>query len=83
MDSFSQMQIFFLISSAGFIILFLLIAIFLFYLIRAMRAFSRISEKLERGADEIGDTAKELYEDVRDSVIFNFLFKKRRKRNKS
>ena len=79
MDTLAQSQIFFVISSVGFIILWILAAVFLFYLIRATRAFSRIINKLEKNIDEIGDTTKELLEDVRDSAVFRFLFGKKKK----
>jgi len=82
MSSFLQMQIFFFISSVGFILLFLLVAILLLYLIRATSAFSRIMEKAEKDIDKLGDTTKEMLEDLRDSIIFKFLFGKKKKRRK-
>ncbi|MEK7564445.1 MAG: DUF948 domain-containing protein [Patescibacteria group bacterium] len=83
MDQFSQMHIFFLISSVGFVILFILIAVLLFYLNRAAGTFSRILDKIEKDIDHIGDTTKELLEDVRNSMVFSFLFggKKRRRKD--
>lgn len=82
MDNFLQMQIFFLISSVGFVVLFILVVIFLFYLIRAMNIFNKIMDKIEKDIDKIGDTTKEMLEDVRDSVVFNFLFRRKKKRHK-
>ena len=82
MDVNSQTQVFFIISSVGFVTLWILVAIFLVYLIRATNTFSKIMEKIERDIDKIGDTTKEMVEDMRDSVIFNFLFKKKRKQRK-
>lgn len=76
------MKVFFLISSVGFVILSILLAIFLFHLIRGMNTFNRIMEKMEKDIDKIGDTTKDIIEDVRDSVIFNFLFRKKKKRSK-
>ena len=82
MNALLQSQVFFFISSVGFIILGIMVSVFLFYLIRATRAFSNILEKVEKDIDEIGDTTKEIIEDMRDSVVFNFLFRKSRKHNK-
>ena len=82
MNSLIQSQIFFFISSVGFVLLWILAAIFLFYLIRATNTFSRIMNKLEKDIDEIGDTTKEMVEDMRDSTIFNFLFGKKRRHRK-
>jgi large-conductance mechanosensitive channel len=80
MDTLLQTQVFFFVSSIGFVLLWILVAIFLFYLIRATNILSKIMEKVEKDVDNIGDTTKEMLEEVRDSVVFNFLFRKRRKK---
>ena len=82
MDTASQSQVFFFISSIGFVFLWLLVAIFLFYLIRAMNTFSRIMDKVEKDMNNISDTTKDLFEDMRNSLIFNFLFGKKKKSRK-
>lgn len=82
LQSQQQVQGFFFISSIGFIFLWILMAIFLFYLIRATSIFSNILKKIEKDVDHIGDTTKEMIEEVRDSIIFNFLFKKKKKNRK-
>ncbi len=79
MSTLLQSQVFFFISSIGFIVLWILTAIFLFYLIRATNAFSRIMNKLEEDIDKIGDTTKEMLEDMRNSAVFNFIFRKKKK----
>ena len=83
MNTLLQSQIFFFISSIGFVLLWILVAVFLFYLIRATKSFSRIINKLEKDIDEIGDTTKELIEEIKNSMVFNFLFKKKRKHKKN
>jgi large-conductance mechanosensitive channel len=82
MDTLLQSQVFFFISSVGFVLLWILTAIFLFYLIRATNTFSRILEQVEKDIDNIGDTTKEMLEDVRDSTVFGFLFRKKKKGSK-
>lgn len=82
MNALLQSQVFFFISSVGFVVLWILAAIFLFYLIRAMKTFSRIMNKIEKDIDNIGDTTKEILNDVKDSIIFNFLFRKKKKMHK-
>ena len=67
-------DIFFFISSIGFIILGILAAILLVYLIRAVRSFVHISEKIESSIETIGDTTMELIDDMRDNVFFKMLF---------
>ena len=80
MNTLLQSQSFFFISSIGFVFLWILAAIFLFYLIRATHTFSRILEQIEKDIDNLGDTTKEMLEEVRDNTVFNFLFRKKKKR---
>lgn len=78
----TQADIFFLISSVGFVALSILVAIFLVYLIRAMRTFSRILKQIEKGIDDISDTTKDMLEEMRESAVFRFIFGKKRKSRK-
>jgi len=82
MDGILQSQVFFFISSIGFVILSILLAILLFYLIRATKTFHKIIDKVEKDIDSIGDTTKEILEEVKDSFIFNLLFGKKKKNRK-
>ncbi len=82
MTTLMQSQIFFFISSVGFVFLWILMAIFLFYLIRATKTFSKIMERLEKDIDTIGDTTREMLEEVKDSWVFRFLFQKKKKQHK-
>lgn len=82
MNAILQSQVFFFISSVGFIFLWILIAVFLFYLVKATKTLSKIMEKIEKDVNNISDSTRELIEEVRDSVIFNFFFKKKRKTKK-
>jgi len=83
MNTLLQAQVFFFISSVGFIVLGILVAVFLFYLIRATDTLSRILERIEKDVNNIGDTTKEALEDMRDSVIFRFIFGKKKKSRKN
>ena len=82
MDTNNQMQIFFIISSVGFVLVWILIAILLYYLIRLVRTSSRVMGKIEKDIDTIGDTTRELLEDLRDSTILKFFFRKKKKSHK-
>ncbi len=75
MNALMQSQVFFFISSIGFIILGILVGIFVFYLIRISQTFSRIIDKAEEDINKIGDTTKEILEDIRDNNLFQFLIK--------
>lgn len=83
MDTQAQTQIFFFISSVGFVMLWILTAVFLFYLIRATNTLSRILDKAEKDINDLGETTKEIIEEIRDNKVFNFLFWKKRKSRKN
>ncbi len=82
MNNVVNSEIFFFISSIGFVLLCVLTAIFLVYLIRATNTLGRIMEKAEKDIEQVGDTTKEMLEDIRESTIFSFLFKKKRRKSK-
>jgi hypothetical protein len=79
MNPATNSEIFFYVSSIGFVLLWVLTAVLLFYAIRATRAFGRIMESVEEDIDSLGDTTKEMLDDVRESAIFNFIFRKRKR----
>lgn len=83
MTTLMQSETFFFISSIGFIILGVLVAAILISILRACRAFSRILEKAEKDIDSIGDTTKEMLDDMRESSVFQFLFRRKRKQKSS
>lgn len=73
MNTLMQSQVFFFISSVGFIILFALIAWLLIKVLAAMETFQNILNKIEAGVDKIGDTTKEVMEDLQDSTVYRVL----------
>ena len=83
MTTVMQSQIFFFISSVGFIILGILVGIVLVFILRAVNSFSKILKKLEKDVSSMSDTTKEMLEDVRDSNVFRFLFKGKKKHKKN
>lgn len=81
METLMKSDIFFFISSIGFIILFTLLGIAIYYLIRAFKKCDRILAKAEKDISHMGDTAKNMMEDVRDSTAFRlFVGKKKTKK---
>ncbi len=83
MNTLMQSQIFFFISSIGFIILSILVAILLFYLIRIGKIFSGIAEKLEKDINNIENSIKEIVEEIRSNSILNLIFKRKKKTKKN
>ena len=82
MSTLTQSEIFFFISSVGFVVLWILVVIFLVYLIRVMHTFSRILKQIEKDIDKISDTTKDILLDMRESTVFRFIFGKKRKGRK-
>ncbi len=80
MNSLQNADMFFFLSSIGFVILFILASILLFYIIKATRSFATLIEKIEENVDSVGDAGMELIEDMRQSVAFRFLFGSKRKK---
>ncbi len=83
METLVQADIFFFISSISTIIFTLLVSIALYYLIRALQAFKRISEELEAHLGDAGEYVKDITERVTESSVFNFLFPHKKKRTKA
>ena len=48
-----------------------------------MHTFSRIMNKLEKDIENISEGAKDMIDDVRDNMIFKFLFGKKKKHHKA
>ena len=82
MTDILQSQIFFFISSVGFVILFLLLAILFAYAIRTFYTVDRILRRLEKNVGVIGDGAEEMLEDVRESTVYRLLLGGRSKRKR-
>lgn len=81
MTEIMKSEIFFFISSIGFVVLTVLLSILIVYVIRTIHTWKRILDKLEDNIGDMGDTAKDMLEDVRDSTWFRF-FAGKRKRSK-
>ena len=68
-------EIFFIISSVGFIILGIIAIILGILCTKTVASFLRILARIESSMDAIGDTTQELLEDMRNSFVFQMLFR--------
>lgn len=75
-----QADIFFIISSVGFIILGLLAAIALGYLILILRRWYRITRKIDDGIASIGEEANAFFTGAMEHHLFSWLFGKKKSR---
>ncbi len=80
MNTLAHADTFFFIASIGFVVIFILLAIGLLYLIKILKSVARISLKVEKDIENIGDTAKDFVMQLWDSTIFSWIFGKKRKR---
>lgn len=81
MNSLPHANLFFLVSTIGFVILFILFAIGLIYLIILFRSVLHITKKIEKSVDTIGDTAKDFISQLWSSAIFSWLFGSKKKKS--
>ena len=68
-------EIFFFISSLGFIIIFIVLVILIYYLIKAVRSFTQLMEKIEKNVDTVGDAGRDLIDEMKNSMTFRLLFR--------
>ena len=74
METLMQVNIFFFISSVGFIVLTVLLSIALFYFIKAGKNLALLSEKLQESFDNSEEFILELKERLENNPILNFFF---------
>lgn len=77
METLNHADIFFFISSVSFVVLWVLVAILLFYLIRAVKIFYRIIDRIEGDVGKVGDITREMFEEMKDSAVWSFISRKR------
>lgn len=60
-------ELFFLISSIGFIFLFIIAAVIGYYIFKLVRASQHLIERVEDNVETMGDAGRDLIEDIRSS----------------
>ena len=80
MNSLPHANLFFLVSTIGFVIIFILVAIGLIYIIALFKNILRITKKIEKDIDNIGDTAKDFIGQLWGSALFSMIFGRKKKR---
>ena len=80
MDSFTQMHIFFFITSVAVVLLTILIAIALYYVIKATRNLHSLSEKIKNGFEQSEEFIMDLKDRFESNMILRLFFPPSRKR---
>jgi len=75
-------DIFFFISSIGFVLIALAVLIGLAYVVSILRRIDRLTEKIENKVETMEEHTKEFVSDLRDSMAFRMLFGSRKKRRR-
>lgn len=83
MESILHSEIFFFITSIFVVILTIIISIAGFYIIKAMKNFSDISNNLKEVVHNTSENIDDFVEQVTESPIFKLLFWKKSKHKKS
>ncbi len=81
METVMKANVFFFVSTIGFVLLTVLGIFALYYLVRFLRTIDRITKQLEVNIHAASDEARFLIEDIRESMIFRLLFGRSRKRH--
>jgi hypothetical protein len=76
MESILKSDIFFFITSMSVVVLTLFLLVALFYFIKIMRNFYKISEILKNYTEKTENDLRDLGQHVRQSKLFTFLFGK-------
>ena len=82
METILKSEIFFFISSISVILITIVFVIFGFYLIKTMKNFSQISERLRKTVDGAASSLEEVGNDIKESPLFRFFFGKKKKSRK-
>ncbi len=82
MVSILKSEVFFFISSISVVLITVIFIIIGFYLIKIMRNFSIISEKLKETVEGTTTSLEEVGDSIMDSRLFRFFFSGKRKKNR-
>jgi len=82
MESILKSEIFFFISSISVVLITVIFVIVGFYLVKIMRNFSHISERLKETVDSTASSLEEVGNDIKESTLFKFFFGKKKKSKK-
>ena len=78
MNTLIHADIFFFISSIGFIGIFAILIVGLWYVVGILKSVRQISQKLEKDVDDISGEEKEFFGDIRNSMFYRMVFGKGR-----
>lgn len=82
MDTFMKADIFFFVTTVAVVLITVGMIFVFFHLAKFMATCNRIAKNVESKADEIGEDAKEMVADVKESFLFRLMFPKAKKKSR-
>lgn len=79
MHTLVHADMFFFVSTIGFILIFGALFVGLLYIIGILKSVRTISRKLEGDVDVISAEAKDFFQDIQSSVVYRMIFGKKRR----
>ena len=80
MGTLMKADIFFFVTTIAVVLVTIALLVSLYYVVTAVRRLADTLHKIEQNMKDASIEVKEMTEDLRDSFLFNLLFKKRRRR---
>lgn len=80
MDTLMKANVFFFVTTIAVVLVTLAILVVSFYVVKALEQARCVLEEVEEHVGETSDEVKELIFDLRESFVYRFLFKKKRKK---
>ncbi len=80
MDTLIQANIFFFITSISVIAISFFVVLLVIKLKKLVSSLNDLVDKLKNTSDYVGDEAKEIMEDIKQSPVFRLLFPRRKKK---
>lgn len=80
MDTFMKADIFFFVTTIAVVVVSIGIIVSLYYIVGAFKRLEGFVESIESNTKDASAEVKEMVEDFKGSFVYNFLFRKKRKR---
>ncbi len=77
METLAKSDIFFVVTTIAVVLVSVFLSIALYYLIRILRRFKSISEKIEEETYKASDSLEDLVDRITNSFVFRILFRRR------
>ena len=81
MDTLMKADIFFFVTTIAVVVVSIAFLLSLYYVVNAIKRLEAYASRIEENMKDASAEVKEMGEDIRDSFIYNFIFKKKKRRS--